>query len=154
MSVRAFDDIEEMFQAMASDREAADARVEPWQRTVRPGDHVVRIVDIDPVRVEHVLVYGEIIDPIESEKAYYNLRDPEQAAAFEHVKICYGDQWSRSYCHGRFYSPLCREGEYGDVHRATLTAVITAEEFEAAREAGWPQDPIFISRVVVRQSTN
>lgn len=149
MNVKAFDSAEEMFAAMQRDREAADGRIEDWQRTVKPGDLVLRIADVDPVRTEHVLIYGEIIDPVESEKAYYNLDDPVEAAEFEHVKSRYGDQWSRSFCFGRFYSPLCPEGEYGDIHRAVLTAVLTAEEFEAAR-GRWPQDPALISRAVVR----
>jgi hypothetical protein len=129
MTVKAFDSAEEMLAEMQRDREDADAHIEEWQRPTKPGDKIVRLAD----------VFGEIL------LIYGKLTEPEPV---------YGAEWRRTSRYGWFYSVACPEGEPGSLHLATITAVITDEEFEAAREAGWPMDLNLVRNAVQRRSGN
>ena len=43
MEIQMFDSNEEMLDAVRRAREAADARVQPWQAAIKPGDFFVRV---------------------------------------------------------------------------------------------------------------
>jgi hypothetical protein len=124
-------DMDVIFVVEAEARKAADAMIRDWQRAVAPGHKVTRPCG-------DLIIYGEILDVIETERPYYDLNNPDEAAQFASVQSMHGDCWSKSYCFGRFYSEACPEGEYGDIHRASIRAVISDETFEKARAAGWP----------------
>lgn len=151
MSVKSFGDPLEMFEEMRRNKERADQQIEDWQRSIRPTAKVIRIAEMGG---RHILIYGEIIDIVESERAHYNLNDPMEAAEFDYVERRYGEDWQRSFRFGRFYSPLCVEGEFGQIHLATITGVLTEAEFEAARNQGWPQDFTFARTVFTRRASN
>jgi len=140
MTVQFFDSMEELQETLRENQRRADARIEDWQREVKPGDKVIRLAEMNagPLR-RLLLIYGEIIDPIEAERPHYDLTQPEEQAEFNYVCQRYAGEWSESFCFGRFYSTLCSEGEYGDIHRSTITSIISDEEFEEYRKAGWPQ---------------
>jgi hypothetical protein len=137
MSIQVFDSPEEMFEQLRRDRENADRHIQPWQRELKPGDYVVRITEQFG---QIIVIYGKLLDPLESERPYYNLDDPEEAAMFRDVEERFGEAWHRSFRFGRFYSPMCMQGEIGDVHLATISGVISEAQFEEARQQGWPQD--------------
>ena len=151
MGVRAYDSVTDLWEAMQRDRQAADGQIEPWQRLVRPGQYVVRLTEMcgDPL-----LIYAKVLDPVEEERRHYDLTDPLEEAEFEFAARHYGPLWQESYVFGRWYSQMCREGEYGQAHRCTLTAVITPVEFEHARELGWPMDQLTVMRAVRRRGQN
>lgn len=133
MSIRSYMTYVEMIEDMQRNEAAATTRIKDWQHSVVPGNYVVRAVPS-----YNIVIYGIIIDPIENEKQYYdNLSDPEQKGEYETSIESYGDGWKQSYRFGKFYSILCVEGEYGDIHLSSITKVITREEFESAKQNGW-----------------
>ena len=150
MTVKSYNSPEEMFADVQRDRSEADRHVEDWQRSVLPGDKIIRVVDQDGL----LLIYGEVIDPIASEKEHYDLEDPMEAAEFEYVQRQFSKEWARSYRYGKFYSTQCPEGEHRQLHLATITGVLTEAEFKDAREQGWPQDFGFARTVYTRRSQN
>ena len=149
MGVRAYDSAIEMWEAMQRDRQAEDKQIEPWQRLVKPGQYVIRLTEMCG---DALLIYAQVLDPVELERQHYDLTDPLEEAEFEYTRSHYGAPWQESYVFGRWYSQLCREGEYGQAHRCTLTAVITPTEFEHSREMGWPMDQLTVMRAVRRRS--
>lgn len=151
MAVKSFKDPMELFEEMRRNKERADQQIEGWQRSIRPPAKVIRIAE---AAGKLLLIYGSIIDPVESERAHYNLNDPMDAAEFQFVEQRFGSDWQRSFRFGRFYSPLCVEGEFGQIHLATITGVLTEAEFKAAQEQEWPQDFTFAKAVYERRSSN
>jgi hypothetical protein len=138
VDVRMFDTIEEMQVFLAENQKAADTQIKDWQRAVRPGDFIMRFADFGG---EMLAIYGEILDAIELERPHHDMGSFEDRMEFEAVQDRYkvDGHWHQSFRFGRFYSPLCDEGEYGDIHLSTITCVITADLFQMARAAGWPQ---------------
>ncbi len=107
MSIYAFDDSEDLFAQMRRDQEAADARVEPWQATIKPGDYVAR-------PGPEFLIYSEI------------LKDPEpRETALQHYRFT------------RSYSIACPSGELGDIHISTIERKLSEDEFQVVKERGW-----------------
>lgn len=108
MDVQSFDDFDEMFERMQRDREAADARVQPWQAAIKPGDYFQRNSGYG------FHIYGEV------------LPDPEPREEFlKHYRFC------------KAYSVACADGELGDVHVSTIDKLIEKTVFEDARKRGW-----------------
>ena len=138
MTVRTFENFEEMVDFMAANRRTADSNIQDWQREIKPGDFVVRVYS------EDLLIFGEILDIIEIEKQYYDLDDEEQAEEFSFTEEHYreGGNWHGSYRFGRFYSIMCPEGELGDIHLSTIFGKIPHEVFEACMEKGWDIDEV------------
>lgn len=100
-----------------TNRARADAVVSPEDEAKAvPGAYFVRL---EPDA--GLTIYGEIIQP----------KYPEDRA-----------QYSKP--HMRFvrltkcYSQVEPEGEYGNVHIATMAVFLTKEQFEDFRKAGWP----------------
>jgi hypothetical protein len=113
MTVRSFDTAEQLFEALAEDKKAADAKVEDWQLKVTPGAYAwADIADYD------LTIYYEIIK-LELEEG----DEPLPA----------GYRWTRGY------SQACPKGELGSVHVSMLGGTISKEIFEAARELKWPR---------------
>lgn len=108
MDFEAFDSLEEMLERMEADRQAADARVQPWQAAIKPGDYFRKDSG------HGFSIYGHI----EKEK---EPREPE----LQHYRFC--------HC----FSVACVEGEYGDVHVSTIGALIRQELFDEAKQRGW-----------------
>lgn len=147
--VKAFDSIMDMHAYAQQQREAADALIKGWQKAIRAGSKIIRVAEVGRGLL---LIYGSIVDPIESERAHYDLSDPLQEAEFDHIATRYGPAWQESFRYGRFYSPMCVEGEFGSVHLATIMAEITDAEFETARLGEWPQDLNFARGAAARRS--
>lgn len=130
-TITEFDNIDDMLSYIQEGREEADAAVGPEARQFVPGTHYARFIP------DHgLLVYGEIIDPIESERQAGADEDEiefqRQLRDEPHMK------------HMRFtksYSEACAEGEFGDVHVSTMHVPLTKEEFERAKANAWPNNP-------------
>jgi len=137
VDIRTFGSVEEMFEEIRKDREFLDARIQDLQREVKPGDFIVCVSD--GFGGEKLVAYSQIVDPIESERQYYDLNDPEQAKEFAWFCEQYGPEWQKSYVFGQHFSPYAPEGEYSQLHRVSIHTVITKEMFEKAKELGWPQ---------------
>jgi hypothetical protein len=119
MKVIPIDDIDDFFKKITDDREAADARVEPWQADMKVGDHFVRIVDMG----EPVVIYGVIEEsPYEEDKEHY------EQPHMKHFRMT------------RCFSVMCTEGEIGDTHVAVMAKKISPVQFAIACEMGWPSD--------------
>jgi len=129
MTVEFFDSDEEMQAALAANREAASAQVRPWQRAVKPGDFYVHY------NAEYELfVFGEILDPVA-------LCEPDEV---EYLTKTYAQPHMADFRFARAHSPMCEEGELGDIHVLTIGAVISKDLFEQYRALDWPQDPAIV----------
>ena len=128
--MQSFDSMEELFAAERKAREAADGNVTEVQSEITVGDCVIRYED-------YATIYGEILDVVELEKSHYDLDDPEQREDFEDFAQMYGDDWSKSFVFGRFFSQSCPEGELSDAHRSRLHK-LPREIFEMAQARSWP----------------
>lgn len=104
----AFDSLEDLFKRMDEARRAADARVQPWQAAIKPGDYFKRDSGYG------FPIYGHV-------QQEESPREPE----LRHYRFC--------HC----FSVACTEGEYGDVHVSTIDTLIRQELFEEARQRGW-----------------
>lgn len=108
MEFEAFDSLEEMLTRMEESRKAADARVQPWQAAIKPGDYFQRDSGYG------FPIYGHVEKEEEP-------REPE----LRHYRFC------------QCFSVACVEGEYGDVHVCTIDSLISERFFEEARQRGW-----------------
>ncbi len=109
MSIYAFDDFEDLFARMKRDQKSADAQVEPWQATIKPGDYVAR-------PGPGFLIYSEV------------LKDPEPR-----------ETALQNYRFTRSYSIACPNGELGDIHVSTIERQLAELEFHKLREQGWQE---------------
>ena len=118
MEIQSFDSYEEMSETIRRAREAADARVKPWQAAIKSGDHFVRV---DALGGDLLTIYGEII-----ESPYPEDREIFAQPHMKHYRLT------------RCFSLACPEGEIGDVHVSTINKRMDKETFELARLTGWP----------------
>lgn len=87
---------------------AADARVQPWQAKIKPGDYFSRQSGYG------FDIYGEV------------LPDPEpREEHLRHYRFC--------LC----YSVACVDGEMGDVHVSAIDRLISQLDFEIAQKRRW-----------------
>lgn len=107
MEITSFDNLDDLFEQMRKDQEAADARVSPWQEEIKPGDYVARQ---GPV----FMIYSEILEDLET-------RDAE----VEHYRLTCS------------YSVACPNGELGDLHVSTIERMLTQNEFYELKEKDW-----------------
>lgn len=126
-----FESTDDLLEYIARNRAAADAAVGPEEKQFVPGEHYARFIP-----EWGLIVYGEIIDPIQSEIDAGADEDEvefqRQLRSEPHMK------------HMRFtksYSQACEEGEFGDVHTSSMNIHLTAEEFARAKQNGWPNTP-------------
>lgn len=140
MGVFSFSGLETLMQHLESQRKSADALVTAEQAAVRPGQYVLRggVALIGPARP--IRIYAELLDPAEEEyKAFGADDDPdERDQAVEYVKQNYARPEMANFRFTRSYSVVVPEGELGDLHVSSIERVLSKEEFEAARAAGWP----------------
>lgn len=141
-----FDDV---VKEIGRQRAVADESLEPWQREVKVGDHVVTF----PFGAGCVS-WCEVVDPLDDDgdddEPEESEVDPEQAelerAEEEFAKRAYGPDSSLRFVRG--HSDACPEGELGELHLSMIARVVTAEQFEKARELGWPQGLTQIARLL------
>lgn len=124
--MKTFNSIDDMLGYIRQCSESADARVEPWQSEVKPGDYFVRVA-------EGFTIYGKVLDPVQS----------EIDAGADEEEVDYQRQLRdaphmKHYRFAKCYSELCPDGELGDVHVSTIATVIPESLFNSAKELGWP----------------
>jgi len=111
----AFDNLDGLFKAMEVQRKAADSRVKPFQKDIKPGNFYLQLV-------EDMAIYGEVLpDPSEV--------SPEEEPLMPNYRFVRG------------FSVCCPEGELGETHVSSMDAPISKAQFEAAKAQGWPCDP-------------
>jgi len=108
MTVEPFDDLDDLFEKMSANMDAADTRVKPWQAHLKPGDYFVRWSFLG------FSIYGEILH-----------EDEPRDKGLEHYRLC------------RAYSVACPQGDVGDVHVSTIDALLSKRTFEDAKTRGW-----------------
>lgn len=113
-----FEDFDDFMRWQAEAEEAANARVTDWQRRIRPGDKVFRIYGLGR---EQLLILGQTIDPDQHYRDVVELYG-EHEAALERDGM--KERFARGYVHGRWFSLINKEGEYGDAHISTLGPVM------------------------------
>lgn len=128
-SVESFDNLDEMFAAMARNEEAANARMTPAQSRLRDD------ADIDRYAVSvhyggDLVVFHEI--PGIATTTLLDDEDDERELA-RALRI-------RGYLFAKSFSAWEPSGEVGDVH-ASAVEPVSREAFELARELGWPSMP-------------
>lgn len=113
-----FDDFDDFMRWQARAEEIANANVQDWQRRIKPGDKVFRIA---PLGRDRMLILGQTIDPDEHYRDVVEIYgDPEAAWERDGMKA----RFARGYVHGRWYSLINKEGEYGDAHISNLGPVV------------------------------
>jgi hypothetical protein len=127
LKVTTFDSPQELLAELRRRRTDADEHVLPFQAAVKPGDHYIRLLFDD-----HLVIYGEITDPLAD--CY-----PDEV---DRVRELYAQPHMVNMRHGRHYSEACPDGELGDIHVATIAAVISDQLFRCAKAKGWPCDEI------------
>ena len=126
-----YDSFEDMMEAERKAREAADARVRPWQLKSRAGDILVsdpghgfpvfhEILDNEKIVKENLRKYG---DDYEDEGIY--------------VLDTYSQPHMENYRFTRSYSVVVPEGEYGDIHLSIAIGKVSREVFGELKKNGF-----------------
>ena len=118
MKFTSYNSIDEMFKDLEENMKAADARVQPWQSDLKPGDFYMENSRYG------FQIFGKILKPEGEGSEIYNK---------PHMK---------NYRLVQAYSVVCPEGEMGDVHVSSVTRKIAEWEFEIAKDLKWD---IFLS---------
>jgi len=119
-TIKMYDSIEEMQNAMCKDQEAANEAAKTHHLKVEDFGHGDYFASARP---DHgCVVFGEVWT--HSEKY------PEDD---EHI----AGSRMRGYLYGRCYSVKCVEGEIGSTHITRVSTKISKEVFERARANGW-----------------
>jgi hypothetical protein len=138
MHVFTFKTDEELRAFAEENLKAANRLIQPWHHELKPGDCILRFATFWNTVIT---IYGELLDPIELDRPHYNLEKQEDQKEFAAVQGKYAPNgpWYRSFRFGRFYSPLCSEGELDSIHLSDVACVIPREVFEVKRQERWPQ---------------
>lgn len=119
MTIYSFDSLEDMFAFMQRDQEIAERARKDHPIKVedlKHGDHFFSVrPDLD------VVIFGHVIETTEYEE------DNESIQANR----------SRGYIFAKCYSPLCTEGELGDIHVTNVSGKISEAEFLRAKANGF-----------------
>lgn len=132
-----FTDIEEAFDFMRANEEAANASVTDDQKKIVGDCFVKRQVQYGDGYL--LTIYGEVWSMetfTESEKKYLNLDDPDEKEEFDMIISSQKDTYERGYRFGKWYSVVEPDGELGSAHIVSLDLIEEAE-FNAAKERGW-----------------
>jgi hypothetical protein len=129
MNVTFYDSLEEMSAAVAKAREDAAPFVQPFQRAVKAGDFYLHF---NPEY--ELVVYGEILDPVESDRAAGG--DDEE---LEYLRNLYAQPHMADFRFARAHSPMCEDGELGDIHLTTIHKMLSKAQFEQFKALNWPQ---------------
>lgn len=108
------------FRTLAELKNAADARILPWQNALKKGDRFFYYS-----AEAEVVIWGEVLE---------DQTDPEM--------------FGYRFC--RCYSPIVPTGEMGDVHVSVIHRVVSSDVFEMARATGWPHDEETFTRFAAR----
>jgi hypothetical protein len=127
MSVRGFDNTDDMFTWMRQQEQAANDRVTPDQAEISYGDHWMR-------PYEDIVIFGYVPTPDEQAASERELGADDEEIEYEREMLA--DTYARGYRYGKCYSVVEPEGEWGSTHISTMVK-ITKEQFEEAKEAGW-----------------
>lgn len=100
MNITFYDDIEEMFDALKTAMEDADAEVKDWQKAIKKGDRFKHWTEYG------FYIYGKV------------LRNAPRAKQLRNYRFC--------FC----FSEACPDGERGDVHVSVVTELIDQANFE------------------------
>lgn len=131
MKFKTYETFEDMMRDIEAQREAADAAMGPEATQFQIGGFYARFMP------EYgFIVYGEILDPIQAE-----IDAGADEEEVEYQRQLRAQSHMKNYLFTRSYSVACPEGEYGDVHRGAMNVPLTKEEFERAKELGWPVHP-------------
>jgi len=135
MGIEVFNSYEELCASVNTDRERADADVRASQTAIKVGDFVIR-------SEEGLLIYSEIMDPVEAERAA-----GANEGEIEYMRATYAQEHMRNYRFGRHFSEVCPEGEIGDLHIVSVAAILTREAFEEFKAQGWPCDLVAVRTI-------
>jgi len=102
-----YETTEEMLDALTGAMEAADEKVQEWQKALRKGDCYRQGTEYG------FSVFGVVLKNACRQKNLCNYRL---------VKA---------------YSEACPDGEMGDTHVSSISEIISKERFEQARDNGW-----------------
>ncbi len=108
MDIQPFDSSEEFMRSLRRDMDAADARVQPWQVAIKPGDHFRRESEYG------FPIYGVVLN-----------EDEPREQHVRHYRLC------------NCYSIACPEGEIGDIHVCTIDELINQCDFDSAKQRAW-----------------
>lgn len=125
MKIKDFNDMSEILAEEQAAQDEADERVRPWQADLKVGDKFVKYA-------HGLVIFGEVLDPVEEERKAGADEDE-----VEYTRELYSEPHMQNYRMCRCFSVTCPNGEMGDVHISTIGAVITNDQFEDARKAGW-----------------
>ena len=101
--------LDDFFEQERKAQEQANARVQPWQAQIQPGDYFKRWHNAG------FNIYGQVLEDEEP-------RHP----SLQYYRLC------------RAYSLSCPKGEMGDIHVAQIANLLSEEQFREARDTGWP----------------
>ena len=132
---QAFDSLDEMYEFMHANEEAANQTLAPEQRAVTYDDYWVRFYDI----ANRVVIFGHVTPLTYWDEAIANAKGDEDRAEWEFEKNQIEDSHGRGYMYGWCWSTIEPDGEPGSTHQANLWPV-SRELFEAAREVHWDID--------------
>lgn len=100
MNITFYESTEEMLDALTDAMEAADSRVQEWQKAIKKGDCFWQGTDYG------FNIYGKVL------------------------KNAYREEHLRNYRFCKCFSEACPEGEMGDVHVSSISGILSREEFE------------------------
>lgn len=130
-----FESLEDLFNAMHRDVDAANSRVTDEQRAIGYGDYFIRIWEGNPfMGPGHLTIYGHVTprDTFMKEEKELGAGDDELSWTMH----SHDDSYRRGFRFGWHYSVVEPDGELGSTHISTMKK-ITREEFEAAKARGW-----------------
>jgi hypothetical protein len=123
MTITFYGSVEEMLEDLGRAMKEADAKVRPVQAGIKSGQYFINYHrDLD------LFVFGEILDI--SKLGY----DEEEQKFIDQQ---YAQPHMRYYRPTKCYSVACPEGEIGDIHLSTISAIIDQELFGFYQENGW-----------------
>lgn len=144
MTIRSFENPEDMFGYLQKSREEADARVDTEQASIQIGDYFCYVVD-------DLVIYGEVLDPCAPQLGIqYSPEDLEEIKAEGEV---YKTAGMKHFRFTRCYSVVVPEGEIGDVHVSSVFSKLTSMQFDAAKKTGWPTDVLNLKALLNIQPT-
>lgn len=134
MHFQSFDNLDDMFAAMAKATEEANSALSDTQRAITYGSCWVRFaVDLG------IIIFGKVatLEEITESERLSGSDDAELAATL----LMLQENHMRGYMFGTAYSIWEPQGELGDTHRANMWP-ITEPQFEMARAVDW--NPAYI----------
>lgn len=147
--VGSFEDLDELFEEMAQDEEAANARVLPRQREIDWGSYVFRAVENGAGQAlaiwGHVWTLEEFLEREKKAGA-----EPDELG---YVEFRAKELHARGYRYGEYYSIVAERPDIGSAHIASLWP-ISRRDFEYARRLRWEIWPDFLERMKVEVRTD